>query len=422
MTDRYEPGPSAGNYLLRAVAPAAEWSWILVLFLMPIDGNWLPVPLAIAVVLGLVNTWSQCPVLHWKLLWPLFAFYALHVVGMAWTQDVDFGLFDLQIKLALVLVPLAVAALPMVQPDFLRRGMVAFTAGFGVAILLGLAKAWLCYSATGEHSCFSQSMVSFQLHPSYAAWYGCWSIAYWGYALASGSLRTRTALALTSACMLLFAVFVMMLASKSGVIGLSLIMIGLVVVMVRRQRGQIRWIMLSGVAVLGVAAIWAQGDLVWERMEAATHAVGEALRGDPSIYSDSEGSSMRIVAWTCSWENLREHPFGAGTGDIKHALMACYVAKDAKEAAVRNLNSHCQFLQSGTALGWLGLILAVAIGVVPLFRQGPDQLLRFLALLYIINAAVESVLEVQAGVVFMGAFLGLLAQRKGQSISRPSTP
>lgn len=395
---------------------------MLVLFLMPIDGNWLPVPLAIAVVLGLVNTWSQRAALHWKLLWPLVSFYTLHVVGMAWTQDVAFGLFDLQVKSALVLVPVAVAALPTIRANFMRRGMVVFTLGFGLAAVLGVFKAWACYQETGAHSCFGQSMVSFEIHPSYMAWYGCWCIAYWGYNLAIGKFKMGWIAALAGLGIVLLAVYTTMLASKSGVIGLAITVVWLVAVMFRRQRGSTRVAMLGGMMALAAVAIWAQGPLVLARMEASKHAVSEAVRGDPSIYSDSEGSSLRIVAWTCSWQNLREHPFGAGTGDIKHALMDCYKAKNATEAAARNLNSHCQFLQSGTALGWFGLLLALAIGLIPLMSFGVDPLLRLFALLYIINAAVESVLEVQAGVVFMGLFLGLMAQRSIPRTSRTSHP
>jgi len=77
----------------------------------------------------------------------------------------------------------------------------------------------------------------------------------------------------------------------------------------------------------------------------------------------------------------------------------------------KRLNAHCQFLQGGAALGWPGFILTLLIGLVPLrtavIRR--NVLLGTFAALFFVNAAVESILEVQAGVVFMGLMLGLLA-------------
>ena len=91
------------------IATAGYWAWLLLCAVLPISGSLVPAPLAIAVILLLVSAIGRFPVLDLRTLWPLLAFYALHLLGMLWTTDLDFGFFDLQIKLGMVLLPLAAA-------------------------------------------------------------------------------------------------------------------------------------------------------------------------------------------------------------------------------------------------------------------------------------------------------------------------
>lgn len=332
---------------------------------------------------------------------------------MAWTSDLDFGSFDLQVKLGLVLLPIGAAVLVHLVPGMMQRSMLAFTVGTVLSMVLGLVKAWSCFAVEGQPNCFSQSTLSFELHPSYAAWYGCWCAGYWGHQLLMGQVadrRIRTFVLITLPFVLLFTV---MLASKSGIIGLGAVMLFLGVLVFVRLRGKGRVIVLSSALLAVTIAIFSQGALVKARMITAVDAFGASMQSDPGIYTSEEGSAMRMVAWTCSLERLRAEPWGAGTGDIKHSLMECYVAKGANEAAKRRLNSHDQFLQSAVALGWPGLVLCILMTALPLWLawRGRDMLLAMFAVLFLLNAAVESVLEVQAGVVFFALFLGLLATR-----------
>ena len=66
---------------------------------LPVSGEWVTIPLLVAVAAMLVSCIGRPFALDIRLLWPLFVFYALHIIGMAWSTDIGFGLFDLQIKL-----------------------------------------------------------------------------------------------------------------------------------------------------------------------------------------------------------------------------------------------------------------------------------------------------------------------------------
>ncbi|MCB0773959.1 MAG: hypothetical protein KDB93_11365, partial [Flavobacteriales bacterium] len=71
------------------------------------------------------------------------------------------------------------------------------------------------------------------------------------------------------------------------------------------------------------------------------------------------------------------------------------------------------------ALGWPGFLLVCALMFVPLVMGivRKDPFLAIFALLFIINGAIESVLEVQAGVVFFILFYVVLVRRS--SVHRP---
>lgn len=374
--------------------------------LLPINGDLLAIPLGLCIITGLLagprlKLWLGSP-----LTVLLAVFYLLHVIGMAWTSDVDFGLFDLQVKASLVLLPLAVSAWR--SPQAFRWTMIALTAGLCAAFVLGLWFAVQCLIAHGWIECWTQSYLSPLVHPSYQAWYAIWCLGWWALDRTVLTGRPRVLRAIAMAVLLVYA---LMLASKAGLITLGVLGVLLAARWARGRRA-FSWRMalplLAGLVVVGVVL----GPVMWHRVRSGWEAVSAwRSNGIEAAAQINEGSGERLVTWSCSVELLKQAPFGAGTGDIKHALFGCYDAHGATFAKERQLNSHSQFLQGGVALGWPGLVLVLSIAFVPLVqavRRRRMDLLWF-ALLFVINATVESVLEVQGGVLFVGLFAGLLA-------------
>ena len=394
------------------LARLSLWAGLAAAFLLPIDGRVIPIPLALCIISGLLARprWSDL----WKqpLLLILSLFYLLHLLGMAWTQDTDFGLFDLQVKASLVLLPLAVSAWR--DGDAFRKAMMAMTAGLVLAFCMGLFFAAQCLLEHGWIECWTQSYLSPLVHPSYQAWYAVWALGWWALD-GSGAEADGRSRAFRSVAMVILLLYAIMLASKAGLI--TLLVLGVLIAV--RTRSTWTW-KVGGPVLAGLVATGLfLGPTMWHRVREARDAIIEwRVAGIDATAKEPGGSSERLITWSCSAECLKSAPYGAGTGDIKHALFACYDAHDAIFARERQLNSHSQFLQGGVALGWPGLLAALALALVPLWLSIRDQrtdLLLF-ALLFLVNAAVESVLEVQGGVVFFGLFMGLFA---GQRSSRP---
>lgn len=403
-----------------------RWALLLAFAALPIQGELVPVPLVAGILLLLPQALRFGKLKDRLLLLLPVAFYLLHVLGMAWTSDVDFGLFDLEVKLALLLVPLIAAGLALPDGrDFLRPVMTAFSIGLVVAMVRCAQASVACYAEHGWTECFTQSYLSAYLHPSYMAWYACWALFYWGRELIDGKVHRPRWRWLCAGLAVLLLAFVVMLASKSGLVGLALVVLALLAHAARTlPRRVLRWL---GPAVVLVALL--SGSLVSHvlvvRVSEAADAVGKLFRGDRSFLAMESSSDERLVAWQCSRQCIGASPWGAGTGDIKHALMACYEAKGATAAIQHRLNSHSQVLQSGVALGWPGLLLVCALMLAPLawalFHR--DVFLSTFALLFIINGAIESVLEVQAGVVFFILFYTvLLCGRARPGTGKPTRP
>ena len=156
------------------------------------------------------------------------------------------------------------------------------------------------------------------------------------------------------------------------------------------------WRWMAFFALVVVSTWWMSSKRFVELGTAA------AVVQDAGVSAQSS-SAGRVVVWQASWELLKAHPFGVGTGDVVPELMRIYIRDGHDYAADRKLNPHNQWLQAGVAFGWPGvLILTLAFLSCAWWSwKTRDGLLLLCILLAALHAGVESVLEVQRGVVFI---------------------
>ena len=123
-----------------------------------------------------------------------------------------------------------------------------------------------------------------------------------------------------------------------------------------------------------------------------------------------ESNSERLDVWKADIEVIRQHPvFGVGTGDVKDALLSEYQKENKLFVYNMRLNALNQFFQTYIALGILGALLLIFMLVLPgwfAIRRIHFIYFSFLAV-FMFNILVESMLEVQAGVVYYAFFNSL---------------
>jgi O-antigen ligase len=242
------------------------------------------------------------------------------------------------------------------------------------------------------------SALSLFLHPSYAAMYTILALAW---------LQWKDQAHWTLHLLLITAV--VLLASKVGWIALVALLL------VTFFRTGTRYLLPMVVALLVVGAYTAASPFMREKLDQA-RLVFVATEPAPDATGSSE---VRLLVWRAARHVAADHwPMGTGTGDVKNELVEEYERSGYVQPYTLRLNAHSQFLQSAVALGIGGLILLGAMLLLPFLQGIIDR--RWPAVLFYalmaVQCAVESILEVQAGVLFF-ALLALALEWDRRTIS-----
>jgi O-antigen ligase len=130
-------------------------------------------------------------------------------------------------------------------------------------------------------------------------------------------------------------------------------------------------------------------------------------QNEHSFNNSTSSTPERILIWKSSLEIIRDHlVFGVGTGDVKDELLKKYKEKNQAILLEHRLNTHDQYLETFIALGFTGFLMLLAMLILPAIRAvKTGQYLYFVFIIvFSFNILVESMLEIQAGVVFYAFF------------------
>lgn len=364
------------------------WQAILPLFLLMFIISWIR-----------YSYWSPVIDMRQPLFWSALL-YVLHLIGMAWSDNWNYGLFDLEIKSSLLLLPLLGMLWPRNSNSLLPPVLLAFILGNCIAVGAGLIHVvQILYTdeSLSIGSIFG-SRFSFLIHPSYFALHLVFGIT----AILLGILKLPAKMLL--ALLFISLIGVMFSGSKMGWISL-LLMLPMVALFRWKEKDFRRVILITvGSAIAGVAILIAFSGPVRERVVEMFSATSGPI--DPAATTSSQ---VRRMAWAGAMEVTTDHlPIGAGTGDVKDKLIDTYEKHGFDFLVEHRINAHSQFLQMSAALGIAGILLITLVVLIPLiFGTAGDRLYQIFLLLCLINWSVESMLEVQAGVLFF-AFFALL--------------
>jgi O-antigen ligase len=135
------------------------------------------------------------------------------------------------------------------------------------------------------------------------------------------------------------------------------------------------------------------------------------LNADNIDKTSSESNAVRILVWRAASQAFAESGlWGYGTGDVKDELFSRYEQNGYSGALEHKLNAHNQFLQTGIALGWIGFLLLLLTIILPLLTCWKQKNFLFVGFIVMIgiNLLTESMLEAEAGVIFIAFFQSLL--------------
>lgn len=397
---------------------ALEWIATGIAIALPIWPDLLPalVALLLCCVLWARFTGGAVPgklTVRSPLFWSALL-YGAHVLGLLWSANLDFASLDLGIKSSLALFALvAVLGAPRIRGD---RPKLAYIGANAIAVVFCVVRA--CYRSaslylhqglSGEPSNYALSVPFFAsdfsafLHPTYMAMYLTLALMLHVHLLHRRAAGKR----LAGIVALLLVLGIVLCASKAGWIILVLAAIGALA----RRRGDRR---TRIIVVRGLFALFLTGIALYYTTAYVHERVGQVQNtfkgGQPQNDATNSTNDRRLV-WRAASAVVAAHPWtGVGTGDVKDELLKTYAERGYVEPLKKKLNAHDQYLNTGVALGLGGILLLFLMIIVPswhAFKQGNMMLVSFL-LLNALNWTVESMLEVQAGTLFLSFFAWLL--------------
>ena len=339
------------------------------------------------------------------------ALYGLYLLGMLYSTNLGFGRFDLEVKLSLFIFPLVFSTLDndTIDSRLVSYVFYAFLAGCFAGSMILFWIALVDYFWMGNPAVFFYTRFSRFVHPSYLSMYLNLAISFIGYCLVSKNRHFKTGFRVLLAFLLFFFSFeVFLLSSKAGIFSLMLVLLLLILYFVMVHRNVWKGILLLVIAGIGFYAAFRFLPMTTERFKGSETVLSEK-KG--STHDKVESNNERLVLLKASLEVIRKHPvFGVGTGDVKDELMLEYKREHKLAAYSMHLNSHNQYFQTYIATGLAGLLVLVLMLVVPawLALSRRDILYFSFLAVFAFNILVESMLEIQAGVIYYAFFNSLL--------------
>lgn len=341
--------------------------------------------------------------------------YLLYVIGTSYSAVIhgqEGALFDLEVKMSLLIFPLLFSTIDFsnLREDFAENILDAFVGGSFLNLLFLLAHSIYRFFFLGQPSTvFFYTGLTVYFHPSYLAIFYTFSIGILVIRLISSTGSTKFQRYLTLFLIFLFQVFIVLLSSKAGILGMAVVYIVITVYLIVKKSFGIRILFLVPLFLLVTFVITL---FMFPQSYGRFITVKSSLEHEDSIQADThESSAARVLVWKSALDIIKKNPvIGVGTGDVKQELMKVYKENGIEMAVEEHLNAHNQYIQTAIALGIIGLLVLILYFVLPSVYAYKNDNLLYLILLALIgfHLLFESMLERQAGVVFYAFFNSFL--------------
>jgi O-antigen ligase len=332
----------------------------------------------------------------------LLSLFLLLLIGTTYTEHPNEAWNEIGIKLSFLVFPL----LAFISPNLSRSQVSVIQHAFvsGCFLFIGITTAHSTYETIQHRDIYytTYDRLSWYMHPTYAALYQNFALFILGSMFIRRQYVFNSRYIHASAGMLVL-IFIALLSSKAGYLTTLLVLISLLSQSIRVGWSTARSMVAVSVAIsmflLIILNLRTTSQRVENAMKDLRTAEEQISRNDSTSYQ-ATSTHMRLLTWQSSATVLLENPFGTGTGDAQQALNTIYLQKSATHPAESNLNAHNQFLQLGAELGWPGLFI-ILLCLYALWNSGKrNEAIRIFVLICTLNFLFESMLEVQAGIVF----------------------
>ena len=385
--------------------------WALFAFLMPIWQNILPLILGCILILRVVfKSQKVNPVTRTDRVYLVMfiLLYAAHALGMLWTENVAHGLFDLQVKLSLVLIPLMLFTSPLDKEDLVNAGLGGLVGGSVVAAIISFIYVGWSYFGANDDILFAGTGFSFYMHQGYYASFFCLSfIVSVEFLIRRHKLFSGITLKLIWGIVLLLAAAIIFTLSRTGtiVLVLSVLLLSLKVILKWRSKKAMA-ILLLGLVVGGVLVSSTATRLVG-RFDGLIKTLSVS---DQLDITAKDANTVRILLWDITGDLISENFWiGVGTGDIKDEIKTNAESKGYTGVSNMDLNIHNQFTQVFITLGFPAFLIFMVLFLTPFIEALRRRSLLILLVTMTLGlfSLTESFIERQAGVMLFSMLFPL---------------
>lgn len=330
-------------------------------------------------------------------LWLLIAFYLYQVFTLLYSADLQEGLRLLWHRLPLLLLPLVALLVDTtyVKTEHRRLILWLFVADMVLKFLVRFG-----IMLVTKHDVVLGKVFD-PVHHTYISLYVLTAIGFL-YCEWHSSRKTLqpVGLALMAVTLLLLIAYLVMIQSRTGIVGLVLLAVGVLIHQLFIAKNvRLGLGMLFGALVLGTALFL----MLPQDKRRMTKTLTEATKGDTSDarFQIAHGALVAVG------DNL---PFGVGIGDGHATLMNAFEVIGYDYGIESEYNAHNSYLDATLTMGLPGLLLLVALLALPAwwaFKERKMMLLMFLAF-FATGALFEALLNRQMGILYFALFYTLL--------------
>ncbi|MGB0933334.1 MAG: O-antigen ligase family protein [Lishizhenia sp.] len=343
-----------------------------------------------------------------EVLYAFVALYLLHVTFLLNSENIHFGLKDLEMKLVFILFPIFF----FFSPNSITKKVFKYFSYVALINAIWLLFIFLFLPNQTE----AGKILNSDIHRNYLAVYFTLAAVYF----LLRSLTKKIALELLY-CIVLIATSILT-QSKIGliisVLSVLLILIYTFFVLKNYKNGIVALISLSLFSLVVYITI----PQAFNRVSNMVNVI-KTKENVPFLDQDEktgyikpvETNKARMQVWESSVGLITQNPLGYGTGDVSDVLVAENKKNGYLYVAAQRLNSHNQFFTTTIALSFLGGVLLLSIFILTLFRNKistQHSWFKFLILFSIfLFALTESCFEVQAGIIIFTLLIIALSRK-----------
>ncbi len=358
---------------------------------------------------------------------PFLLLYAVHAMGLIYSNDVFSGLKDLQRKIPILVLPLIATTGSVLQINFICWIKRSFAYScFTVVIISLVTTAFRLYSEginTGNlgvaesqyhylHSTASLIWLHFSyiqigrwgdLHPTYFSMLLIFSVVI----LLNEMDDSKKYKILRTSAVVVMIMFIGLLASRMAVLAFVFSSVYLILKNIKIRMVK-HVVYFSSTILILLIAIWINPVARFRLLEEPTSTSLFITKNTTKWNS----VNYRLLEWKGAWSIIKNNPLlGVGTGDGNHALEEFYSNFNASTVSVQ-YDAHCQYLQTWVETGIFGLLILLLCLLIPLIKLADNPTDVSFIIIFSSMCLTECIFELQKGVIFFSVFFALILCRK----------